>query len=159
MKTLTLLIALTLTSSCGKQEKPSPSKESKPETWAEWIQSENAKKTPCKMDDGLNGWLQSGGNGFESYSANCKDGVVVLTDTTADFHKMLAEQYRRRDDLAEAAVTRCLTADEFKDFADLGYRIYVRDMQPFREEDLRDRYHAALLTQQILRQKCPKVTE
>jgi hypothetical protein len=126
-----------------------------PKTMADWIAKANAKHEKCNTS-GLDG-VGGGTNGYDSWTFECVNGVIVYKDTTKESQEAQAKQNAHDSNLANALVSRCLTASEFKEVTQRGFDIYVRPMQPYYEEDLRQRFNAALLTQQILRQQCPEV--
>ena len=122
-----------------------------PMTMAEWIAAENAKRKPCKEE----GWNGSGSNGYDSWSARCEHGIEVYTDTTKETQEAEAKEAQHQSALAQALVSRCLTAKEFQEVTSYGHNLYVRPMIPFMQEDVQSRFNAALQTQQILQQHCP----
>ena len=151
----TILIVAFFFGMIGCSHNPSGSKskatESKPETMAEWVAKRNAEKKPCSEK----GWFGAGGNGYESWQVGCLNGITVFADTTAETQKWEAEISAHKFALARALVSRCLTAKEFAEATDYGYQLYIEPMEPFREDDLRARFNAALQTQQIIRTNCP----
>jgi hypothetical protein len=150
MKRVWIVVLLAVTVGCANA-KTKARKEAKPMTMAEWISLANSKQTPCK-EEGFGG---GGSNGYNSWSETCLNGVTVYKDTTEESQRREAAENAHKSELANALITRCLTAKEFAEVTHMGYQIYTRNMQPYSEEDLQSRFNAALMTQQILRMKCP----
>ena len=127
------------------------SKEEPQETFAQWIEEENAKKDKC---DGLSSG--SGTNGYDYWSEECVDGVRVFKDTTAEIWKWQAEEQKRKADLINAARTRVLTKKETADLLAYGPYIFTANMQQFRQEEIEKQFDELMLQQAKLKVCCER---
>jgi uncharacterized protein YukE len=137
-----------------KSKKTLAREAAEPTTVAEWIAKLNAKKEKCEGD----GWQGGGTNGYNSWSAQCNNGVRVYSDTTKETQELEGRRNSHKAELAHALVSRCLSAKEFEEVTSYGYNLYTQNMVPFMEADMQSRFNAALQTQQILRTACPILT-
>ena len=148
---LILAISLLLCGCIGKPANPGMEKhEGKEQTMGQWIDKMNARKEKCEGD----GWRASGGNGYDYWSAQCSNGVVVYKDTTKEFQEWEAKEQLHKKVLIAAARTRILTAKETGELLAYGSSIFISPMQPYYQNDVDKQFDELMLQQARLRACC-----